>query len=122
MVFEGGPHAFGLLRRSVGLLVPVQVIRVILVAAWEVREQDTGTDQRPEDYAGIFTSVRIMFLQLFAGLRQKSLIIMIIIMFHGPGLQEKKNRPSHTIWTQVNTYISIDLSQLQYIIMCRHSK
>lgn len=33
MVFEGGPHAFGLLRGGVGLLVPVQVVGVVLVAA-----------------------------------------------------------------------------------------
>lgn len=37
MVLEGGPHAFGLLCWSVGLLVPVQVIGVVLVTAWEHR-------------------------------------------------------------------------------------
>lgn len=40
MVFEGGPHAFGLLRWGVGLLVPVQVVGVVLVTAWEGRERE----------------------------------------------------------------------------------
>lgn len=40
MVFEGGPHSFGLLRWGVGLLVPVQVVGVVLVTAWEGRERE----------------------------------------------------------------------------------
>ena len=48
MVLEGGPHAFGLLCRSVGLLVPVQVVGVVLVTAWEGREQRTGPGQSPD--------------------------------------------------------------------------
>jgi len=33
VVLEGRPHALGLLRGGVGLLVPVHVVRVVLVAA-----------------------------------------------------------------------------------------
>lgn len=58
MVLEGGPHAFGLLRWRVGLLVPVQVIGVVLVAACDGREQGGGSESEGKKHSSRFISLK----------------------------------------------------------------
>lgn len=76
MVLERGPHAFGLLCRSVGLLVPVQVIGVVLVTTWEGRGQSTG-GRRGDQKGTTARNLGLVLLDLFS---PRSIIFLTEVM------------------------------------------